>query len=161
VESNLKSISGLGLLDMKVTFGKEKTTTQAKGEVIADNGILSGIKGCMVEGYEIHMGENTYGSGVSGCIKAYERNGKKVDVSDGVCNAQGNVFGSYIHGLFDSGAFLRGIINNVRLSKGYTADTSEAISYSEYKTRQYDKLADILRNSLDIEKIYKIMRKEI
>ena len=161
VESNLKSISGLGLLDMKVTFGKEKTTTQAKGEVTADAGMLSGLKGCIVEGYEIHMGENTYGSAVTECVKAYERNGKKVDVSDGVCNVQGNVFGSYIHGLFDSGAFLRGIINNVRMSKGYLADTSESISYSEYKKRQYDKLADILRNSLDIDMIYKIMHNEI
>ena len=161
VESNLKSISGLGLLDMKVTFGKEKTTAQAKGEVTADIGVLSGLKGCRIEGYEIHMGENAYGSEVTECIAADERNGEKVKVVDGVCNVQGNVFGSYIHGLFDSGAFLRGIINNLRLSKGYTADTSESIPYSEYKTKQYDKLADILRNSLDIDKIYKIMRKEV
>jgi adenosylcobyric acid synthase len=107
------------------------------------------------------MGENTYGSEVKECIVVDERNGEKVNVPDGVCNTQGNVFGSYIHGLFDSGALLRGIINNVRLSKGFSADESEKISYDEYKKRQYDKLADILRNSLDMDMIYKIMHKEV
>ena len=43
VESNLKSISGLGLLDMTVTFKNEKTTTQVKGEVVCDEGIFSGL----------------------------------------------------------------------------------------------------------------------
>ena len=107
VESNLKSISGLGLLDMKVTFGTQKNTTQVKGEITADIGVLSGLKGCRIEGYEIHMGENTYGSEITECIAADERSGEKVKVVDGVCNAQGNVFGTYIHGLFDSGALLR------------------------------------------------------
>ena len=106
------------------------------------------------------MGENTYGSEANICIKALERNGKNVEVIDGVCNEKGNVFGSYIHGLFDGGAFLRGIINNVRKSKGFKKDVSENISYEEYKERQYEKLANILRNSLDMERIYKIMKKE-
>ena len=49
----------------------------------------------------------------------------------------------------------------MRISKGFNADDSKIISYSEYKNRQYDELADILRNSLDMDMIYEILHKEI
>jgi len=159
-ESSIDSISGLGLLDMEVVFKKEKTTTQAIGKVISNKGLFKGLKGCSLEGYEIHMGANTFGDNIVSCIEVNARTGEDVHVMDGVSNKQGNVFGSYMHGIFDNGTFLRGIINNIRQKKGYSNDNSPQVSFAEYKQKEYDKLADILRNSLDMDKIYKIMRNE-
>lgn len=161
-ESNIESISGLGLLDMSVKFEKTKTTTQAKGAVnLGSVGLLAGLSNCPVEGYEIHMGVNSFGKDVKPCIKITERNGVSSDIIDGVCNKAGNVFGTYMHGVFDSGVFIRGIINNIRRDKGIAEDSSKQITYAQYKEQQYDKLANILRNSLDMDRIYRILNREV
>lgn len=160
VESNLTSISGLGLLDMKVTFASEKTTTQCKGKVVAEEGIFEGLAGCRLEGYEIHMGTNEFSKDIKECIRLTSRGQEKVEIIDGVCNEYGNVFGTYIHGIFDKGPLLRGIVNNLRKQKGYIEDKSQSLTYEAYKEQQYDKLANVLRNALDMEKIYQILNGE-
>jgi len=161
-ESNIEYISGLGLLDMTVTFEKEKTTTLVKAKVMgAKNGLLKGLNDTELKGYEIHMGANTFGDDVLPCIKVVDRNGQAVDVLDGVSNEEGNVFGSYIHGIFDTGAFLRCVINNIRVAEGLDIDNSKQLSYSDYKEKEFDRLADIVRNCLDMEKIYEIMYQDV
>lgn len=157
-ESHLESISGLGLLDMKVTFQNEKTTTQAIAEISGEHtGLLSGLDGCQFSGYEIHMGINEYSDDVVPCININKRNGQSADILDGIRNIKGNVFGTYIHGVFDNGGLLRGIINNIRLSKGMTTDDSSQLTYAEYKEQEYNRLADIVRNSIDMDKVYQIL----
>lgn len=161
-ESHIEHISGLGLLDMEVTFETEKVTTRVQGEVLNhDTGLLSGLAGSRVEGYEIHMGANRFGDDVIPCIDIIHANGQDVQVGDGVANKEGNVFGSYIHGIFDNSGFLRGIVNNIRNGKGLTADASDTMTFAAYKEREYDRLADIVRHSLDMDRVYRIMRGEV
>lgn len=86
------------------------------------------------------------------------RNGEKVEVYDGCISDDGKVFGTYIHGIFENREFVREFINIVRKSKGLSP-IEEIIDYKEFKEREYDKLADIVRKSIDMKEVYKIMER--
>ncbi|MDP4183132.1 MAG: cobyric acid synthase CobQ, partial [Bacillota bacterium] len=76
----------------------------------------------------------------------------------GVMNEAGNVFGTYIHGIFDNMEFTSGLINNLRNKKGLEKlEHDKNMSFGVYKEQQYDKLADMIRANLDMEKIYEIV----
>jgi adenosylcobyric acid synthase len=161
-ESRIENISGIGLIDMDVTFEKEKVTTRVDGQILcADIGMLADLEGTQVQGYEIHMGKSTFGRDAVPCINIVDSNGEEVEILDGVGNEEGNVFGTYIHGIFDNSGLLRGIINNIRKAKGLDTDSSETITFEEYKQSEYDRLADIVRNAIDMDAVYNIMRGEL
>ena len=157
LESDLLKLDGLGLLDTKTVFQQKKVTTQVNGIISEDNGLLDGLKGADIKGYEIHMGETEQ---LGECVpyltihKSSEGNSQWVG---GVRNIAGNVFGTYIHGIFDNTAFTTRFINNMRKAKGMEQIREYEKSYKEYKEQQYDKLADMLRENLDMKTIYKIM----
>lgn len=71
--------------------------------------------------------------------------------------AKENAFGTYIHGIFDNEEFTRRFLNNVRMKKGLEP-LEEDFSFAKFKEEQYDKLANLIRDNLDIEEIYKIMK---
>ena len=73
---------------------------------------------------------------------------------------KGNVCGSYVHGIFDSADISGEIVKALFRSKGleYGAERTDRKSYKE---RQYKLLADNVRANLDMELIYKILRKEV
>lgn len=75
---------------------------------------------------------------------------------DGFVREDGLVFGSYLHGLFDNLEFTGAILTQLAEKKGISL-TAKAQSMEEYKESQYDKLADLVRRSLDMEAVYKIM----
>ena len=161
IESDLKEISGLGLLDIETVMKSDKTTTQYKNTVKNVSGILAGTEGMEIKGYEIHQGysypvnekneENNNSENIlkndTGCLFGDEN--LKGTVKD-------NVAGTYIHGIFDNSEFTSHFLNEVRKLKGLDR-IDENFSYSDYKNREYDKLAEVLRENLDIKKIYEIM----
>ena len=153
VESRIPEIAGLGLLDFDVTFREEKTTVQAAGSIRCETGWLSGLNGLMLDGYEIHSGINSFGVG---CVPFLFLNGR--ETPDGVSNIQGNVFGSYLHGIFDTGSFWRAIVNRMRAEKGMAADESDVLTMAEFRSREFDRLASIVRQNLDMDAVYKIIR---
>jgi adenosylcobyric acid synthase len=70
------------------------------------------------------------------------------------------VWGTYIHGIFDNNSFRRAFINFLRRKKGLMVSHSinqDRISYREQKDREYDKLACLIRENLDMDKIYHIL----
>ena len=74
--------------------------------------------------------------------------------------ADGNVWGSYVHGIFDDGTFARAFVSCLLRAKGL--DMAQGVEdWDVYKQRQYDLLADGVRKSLDMEKIYAIMEENI
>ena len=75
---------------------------------------------------------------------------------DGVIS--GNVLGTYIHGIFDNTGFTLGLINNLRKGKGLEKTGDTGMSFKDFKECQYDKLSDLLRNNLDMDKIYSILK---
>ena len=154
-ESRIPELAGLGLLDFSVTFNAEKTTVQASGSVQAEEGWLSELNGVLLDGYEIHSGVNDFGPG---CRPFLYLNGRSEP--DGVVNARGNVLGSYLHGIFDTGAFWRAIVNRVRAEKGLDANEGEVLTMAEFRDREFDRLAAIVRQNLDMDSVYRIIRGE-
>nr|VXZ92721.1 cobyric acid synthase [Klebsiella pneumoniae] len=68
----------------------------------------------------------------------------------------GPAFGTYLHGLFDSDAFTRALLNGLRQRRAGAA--GQRPEYARYKTRQFDRLAEAMREHIAIDKIYAIMR---
>ncbi|HIU45642.1 MAG TPA: cobyric acid synthase [Candidatus Fimadaptatus faecigallinarum] len=153
VESRVPEVAGLGLLDMDVVFRDEKTTVQATGEIRAETGWLAKLNGVNVDGYEIHAGVNEFHSESRPWL--YVRG-----EVDGVTNPQGNVIGSYVHGLFDNGALWRALRDQVRARRGLDAQDGETLTMDEYREREFDRIAAIVRASVDMERIYRIARGE-
>jgi len=154
VESGLGTLPGLGLLNSITHFAHNKTTTLVAARVQGGlPGMLAGCADVALQGYEIHMGETTL---TAGCrpLLWLEKNG--TPVADGAISEDGLVFGTYLHGLFDSNVFTRNIINALRERKGLPA-LDITLDYAQYKSQQFDLLADAMRENIDIDRIYQIM----
>ena len=154
VESRVPDLAGLDLLDMEVTFKKEKYTAQASGTVNCDAGWLADANGVTVDGYEIHAGQNQLGEQA---VPWLHINGRV----DGVMNPKGNVMGSYLHGLFDDGQLFAAIASHIRKQKGLDGETQAPVSFEAFREREFDRLADIVRASVDMDAIYRIIRGEV
>ncbi|MEG0662268.1 MAG: cobyric acid synthase CobQ, partial [Anaerovoracaceae bacterium] len=74
---------------------------------------------------------------------------------DGI--SQGNVYGSYVHGIFDKEGVAGTIITALLEKKGMSGEDVASFDLNRYKEEQYDKLAQGLRESLDMKKIYEIL----
>ncbi len=157
VESTEGSALGLGLLDVVTTFISQKETTQVRARVVADRGLLEGMKGQELVGYEIHMGQ-TRREGSMSPFHVFETPDGEVDYFDGTLNAQGTVLGTYLHGLFHNLSFRRTLLNSLRRYHGLPERWGEVVVEKE---TQYDKLAELVRHSLDIAAIYKIVKQGI
>lgn len=153
VESRVPELAGLDLLDMEVTFAREKETAQASGVVDA-SGWLASSNGILVDGYEIHAGQNQFGEKALPWLRI----GNRVD---GVMNERGNVLGSYLHGLFDDGQLFAAIAAHIRKEKGIDTETQVPMTLDEYREREFDRIADIVRASVDMDAIYRIVRGEV
>ena len=103
------------------------------------------------------MGVTNIGNDIRNLDTITEKLGEEVNYTEGSVNNEGNVFGTYIHGIFDEIEFTRALLNNIRQSKGLESIESKVGSFKEFKENEYDKLADFLRKHLDIDKIYEIM----
>ena len=154
-ESRIPEIAGLGLMDFDVTFHESKTTVQSHGSIDCPVGWLSEHNGLMLDGYEIHTGTNDFREG---CIPFLRLNGR--DEVDGVVNAAGNIMGTYLHGIFDTGSFWHALVDHVRKEKGIQDEGGEVLTMEEFRRREYDRLADGVRQNLDMDAVYKIIRGE-
>ncbi len=155
VESGLGTQPGLGLLDTETRFAQDKTTTLVNAclqETLP--GWLAACAGQAVRGYEIHMGETTLRHG---CRPALWLQKNDQRVADGAVSDDGLVFGTYLHGLFDSDAFTRALLNSLRGRKGLPP-LDVTVNYADYKAQQFDILADAMRTHVDIDRIYQIMQ---
>jgi len=158
VENDLEEVEGIGLLDVETTFELEKTTTQVKA-ILGGNlhGYLANLNKKEVNGYEIHMGMTRRRENSDNFATVTEKLGEIVSYEVGSVNNQCNVFGTYLHGIFDDIDFTRTILNNIRKMKNLEPVESKVESFDEFKNQEYNKLADFLREHLDMEKIYEIM----
>ncbi|MGL5123307.1 MAG: cobyric acid synthase [Fusobacteriaceae bacterium] len=139
IESNIEEIPGLGLLELETTMEKEKTTTQFIGVLEKCKGIFHKLEGVEVKGYEIHQG-----------VSLTSENKKIISISNN------NIFATYVHGIFDNKKFIDTILNILREKKGM-CEITDSLSFEEYRQQEFDKLEKVLRESLDMNKIYEIM----
>ena len=76
---------------------------------------------------------------------------------EGAVNANGSVFGAYLHGLFDNLAFTRALLDNLRPSGNHSAPDAPPPDYADLRHREYDRLADMIENHLDISCLRRII----
>ena len=137
-----QTLRGLGLLPTQTTFAAEKRRTQSQATVTAEP-----FAGAHLTGYEIHTGRTTV-QGAPFCTLA---NG----TPEGC--VQGQVFGTYLHGLFDSGELTEQFTAYLCRRKGIDPAAAAPISMQEYRTQQLDLLADGVRHNLDLAAVYAAM----
>lgn len=135
LESDSVEIEGFNFFDYDTSFQEIKKTVQVEATVDVEEGILKKMNGLKISGYEIHQGISTMEKAV-------------------IC--KGNVFASYIHGIFDNSTFTNEFLNTIREKKNMPK-SKNVKSFSEFKEEQYDKLANLLRESLNMEEIYRIL----
>jgi adenosylcobyric acid synthase len=157
VEATETETAGLGLLDVVTEFGAEKSTRQVRARVIADIGLLAGTRGQDITGYEIHMGQTRNNETASAFQIMATPQGPN-SYTDGVLNSRGTVLGTYMHGLFHNDGFRQTFLNNLRRYWGLPENAENVLSTKE---EQYDKLAYLVRQSLDIPQIYRIMEGQV
>jgi len=155
-ESAINDIHGIGLLDVDTVFEAEKTTTQVKGQIHSD--LIEKVYKKDIAGYEIHMGISTLGEKAKPFVEITTRLDEAVSIMDGAISDNGKVFGSYIHGIFDDIDFTRAFLNEIRKEKGLDSIDSQVLSFDEFKETEYNKLADVVRKNVDIDKIYDIVK---
>jgi adenosylcobyric acid synthase len=168
VETSSENIEGMKLLDIDTVFEEEKITTRVKARSTSigdvnliklmnkkDKLVSSNSSNVEVYGYEIHMGVCKYGHSAKPLFEIYNENGEETSCYDGAINAQGTVMGTYIHGIFDGVEFRENIVNALRIKKDI--ETKKSKVYESLREKELDKLADIVRGSIDMEGIYEIM----
>lgn len=139
--AGVTEIKGMGLLPMDTVFQGEKVQQQTSGVFGEIPGALHSLSGMNYTGYEIHMG------------RSQQQLAPLVN--------QGNVYGSYIHGIFDGAGIAQAIIGDLAARKGIDPGTLTVFDPERYKQEQYDKLADAVRGGLDMDFVYKVLNREV
>ena len=141
---------GLNLLPVETVLNSEKNQNQYSGRVVGTSDIFDSLKGLDITGYEIHMGETT--------PVADNRAGNLIAFTEGCSGyCMNNIYGSYVHGLFDRKDIAMTIVEDVAKMHGKNITCHKIMDYAEYKESQYVKLADTLREYLDMDEIYRII----
>ncbi len=140
IESKKGTIEGLGLINMETSMAREKQLTRRQGIHVAS--------GQPVRGYEIHHGQTT--TAEKQLVTYKEGSGCGTEGSDS------NTWGCYLHGIFDADLFRRWFIDRVRKRKGLGECKGPFASYDLEPA--FDSLADEVRKSIDMDRIYQLLR---
>jgi adenosylcobyric acid synthase len=129
IESAAGNSPGLGLLDMHTELRADKQLHRVHGRLaLAD---------APVSGYEIHCGVS---AGPALQHPAVHLAGR----DDGACSADGQVVGTYLHGLFDEPAACDALLTWAGLRHAHSPD------YPALREAQLDRLADAVEQHLDL-----------
>ena len=144
------SIRGMELLSVTTVLQKEKRRCQTEGKLGQITGPLEGMSGKPFRGYEIHMGKTL----------SQEETGEDLPENQPVIRtgANPNVYGSYVHGLFDQAQIAGETVQALAKKKGVSMQDGQMEDYQSFKEKQYDKLADTLRLYLNMEEVYGMLR---
>ena len=128
--------TGLALLPCDTVFHQKKLCTRTQGTLSPTGGMFSALSNLPFEGYEIHMGTST--------------------VSGNLLN-HGNVYGTYIHGLFDNTPVRSALFHALLKARNLNPECLTTFDLETFKQEQYTKLAQTVRASLNIPALYGIM----
>ncbi len=154
VESQIGELEGLGLLHVETTFFPEKITTQANAEVVAGC-FYDEMPAITVGGYEIHMGKTRLNRDVKPFAMIIDESGAPTR-ADGAVSEDGKVWGTYLHGIFDHEDFNRELLSFISDNENMETMVHRE-SFLEYKEKQYGLLAETVRKSVDMRRIYDIL----
>lgn len=136
LEGAAGSSDGLGLLAFSTTLEEEKQLRNVRGRLLLEDAEVSG--------YEIHAGV-TCGAALSNAAVLLE-DGR----SDGAQSADGQILGTYLHGLFETPAACSALLRWAGLQ-----DVQE-VDYYDLRERDIERLADLVENHLDTDLLRKL-----
>ena len=140
IESAKRAIHGLGLMPISTVMAQQKTLVRTEGTHLP-----SRLK---VRGYEIHHGQ-TEGTPLIPLV--VREDGQII----GAEARKGNVWGTYLHGIFDADEFRRWFIDRLRVRRNLTAMGKVCAIYDLEPA--YERLAEVVRRSLKMDEIYRVM----
>ncbi len=153
VEGLSSEESGLGLLPAETIFEPVKETTLARGRTIAvPPDARAAVPGFLseesfdVEGYEIHMGRTVLPDGARPLLRFEDGR------VDGAVSAGGRVWGTYLHGIFDNGAFRTAWLRSL----GWKGKENP-LSFAQVREQAFDRLADEVEAALNMELLERII----
>jgi adenosylcobyric acid synthase len=132
IESAAGSSQGFGFLDFETTLETEKQLTRVSGNLTLEDAGVSG--------YEIHAGTST-GPALSHPFARIDHR------PDGAISADGQIIGTYLHGLFDESASRDAVLRWAGLRQVAEMD------YLQLREDAINRLADELERTLDLERI--------
>ncbi|MBF0224094.1 MAG: cobyric acid synthase [Desulfobacterales bacterium] len=143
LEGGHKTAKGLGLLDVITELESTKTVKRSDGKDKLFNANVSG--------YEIHMGKTALG--VEAIPFVY------IDGNpDGAISRDGMVFGTYLHGLFDSGEFRQQFLEKIASDNQLAMNPNiKRLDFWNFKEENYNLLADHFLRYTKVKEIINIM----
>jgi adenosylcobyric acid synthase len=153
IEGNHIEIEGLGLLDIETTFEKTKITSQVEATLVKNSELGVQSKNTL-KGYEIHMGVSKGDISLFNLSRLWTNDYRLPTVQDG--SSKGNVWGTYIHGIFDNDSFRRDIINSLRIKKRLNP-VEEVLEYSGLRDGAMNRWAEILEENTDMKFIERLI----
>lgn len=149
---------GLGLLEVETSFIEHKRTIQMEGRFGQVKGIFSELSGMPLFGYEIHSGVTKFPEqeALTTIHPIHEAGDDMPEGSQNITYKM-NVYGTYVHGVFDGDGIAVKIVEALLAKKGLHMDDIKTINFADYKRQQYDILAGSVRANLDMPKIYEIL----
>ena len=154
------TMRGMELLPIRTIFAEKKTRTRVTGTArFSEDG-----EPVKISGYEIHMGETIRDGGrnFSEICCSDGTGGHTADTKEDGCVYK-NIFGTYVHGVFDTEEMQMAVRNFLAKQKGVRPEEYESgatFSMAKYKEEQYDKMAKIIRENLDMDMIYRILERK-
>jgi adenosylcobyric acid synthase len=145
VESDVVSGKGLSLLQLTTYFHRDKRTVRVRGKDVET--------GREVSGYEIHMGRTTASGTVRPLFQITEQMGSPTDRLDGAKSEDGLVWGTYLHGVFDTPAYRRDFLNGLRRRRGWPP----LATASENSNETFRSLAALIREHVDLQVLHQIL----
>jgi adenosylcobyric acid synthase len=130
------SSDGLGLLAFSTTLEAEKQLRNVRGRLLLEDAEVSG--------YEIHAGV-TSGDALSKAAVLLE-DGRR----DGAQSDDGQILGTYLHGLFETPAACSALLRWAGL------DDVQEVDYHALRERDIERLADLVEHHLDTELLRKL-----
>lgn len=147
------SIRGMELIPMTTILSGQKYRSQTEDCFEDLSGVFSSLSGEEFVGYEIHNGVShiAVDAGVPEVIERDE---------DGniILIQQGNCLGTYVHGVFDNEDLAFRLVSEIAKTKGLQLESDQSFDYQQFKESQYDKLADAVRNNIDMDYIYGLLK---
>ena len=163
VEGEIERLPGLGLLPVSTRMTGEKVTRQVNFQLlescraVVPQGNSSPLNfnnqpsasHFQLKGYEIHMGSTVPVEGASASpLNRLESGQCDGYIVDRTC------MGTYIHGILDNPEFIDFLLEPFA---GKLSEAAETFNYRQFKEEQYDKLADHVRQHVNLPLIYKIL----
>jgi adenosylcobyric acid synthase len=156
VESSTASAPGLGLLPVETVFVRDKTTVRVRARATGAPGPFERAAGVLADAYEIHAGvTRLLDPTVARPLAVVSRAGSAVEDRDGAADATGTVTGTYLHGIFQSGAARRALLGWLAARSG--SAVRPEWGQGDTARGRWDRLADIVAGALDVKAVGRLV----